>query len=107
MTDAAVFSSALWRARERKLTVSELISAASNLAAEPSFVAELYRTWLESNGDDPLIYAMQFNYAVVLNGLGDLAGARHALEEAIRINPDFFPPYINLGHILERQGEIG
>jgi predicted O-linked N-acetylglucosamine transferase (SPINDLY family) len=107
MTDAAVFSSALWRARERKLTVGELLSTVGHLVGEPSYAAELYRTWLEQNGDDPLIFAMYFNYAVILSGLGDLAGARHALEEAIRINPDFYPPYINLGHVLERQGEVG
>jgi predicted O-linked N-acetylglucosamine transferase (SPINDLY family) len=50
---------------------------------------------------------MLFNYAAILTGLGDLTGARQSLEEAIRINPDFYPPYINLGHVLERMGEIG
>ena len=87
MIDAAIFSSALWRARERKLPVSELLSTIGNLAGEPSYIAELYRTWIEHNGDDPLIFAMHFNYGAVLSGLNDLPGARHALEEAIRVVP--------------------
>ena len=38
---------------------------------------------------------------------GDRPGAINALREAIRIKPDFHPPYINLGRLLEDTGQAG
>ena len=35
---------------------------------------------------------------------GDLQSARACLERAIVLNPEFAPPQINLGHVLERLG---
>ncbi len=106
---AQLFSSALQRARERNLPVMELLSVAGHLSAagEVAAVSELYRTWLEFNSDVPLVYAIYFNYAVVLSNANDLEGARNALNAAIARNPDFLPPYINLGHVLERMGLTG
>ncbi|MBF0128082.1 MAG: hypothetical protein HQM02_12845, partial [Magnetococcales bacterium] len=62
----------------------------------------LYRTWLDDNPDHPQRHFICYNYAVVLLNMGDLSGSRHFFEEAIRVNPDFLPPYINLGNVLER-----
>ena len=39
--------------------------------------------------------------------LGDHAGAINALRECIRLKPDFYPPYINLGRALEDTGQLG
>ena len=38
---------------------------------------------------------------------GDRAGAINAFRESIRLKPDFEPPYINLGRVLEDVGQIG
>ncbi|MBX7197898.1 MAG: hypothetical protein K1X51_00810 [Rhodospirillaceae bacterium] len=67
----------------------------------------LYKTWLEHNADAGVVYAIHFNHAVILSNMGDLEGARAALAEAVRINPDFYPAYINYGHVLERMGLNG
>lgn len=103
------FADALQRATEKKLPVIELLTLVSQLdtAGRPELVRALYLAWLENNKEDPLLYAMYFNYSVVLNNANDHLGARNALEAAIQANPDFLPPYINLGHQLERVGLTG
>ncbi|MEO5364439.1 MAG: tetratricopeptide repeat protein, partial [Magnetococcus sp. DMHC-8] len=101
-----LFAGGAGRAMERTLGVSELISLAARLgeAGQPEQMAELYRIWLLHNGDDPLAHAVFFNYGTHLNQIGELSGARQALSEAIRLNPDFYPAYINLGNVLDRLG---
>jgi len=106
---SALLSEALNRARESSLSAGELLGIAGNISAAgdiPS-VIELYRTWIAHHPADPIIHAIYFNYAVVLSNNNMLAEARDALYEAIRINPDFMPPYINLGNVLERMGATG
>jgi predicted O-linked N-acetylglucosamine transferase (SPINDLY family) len=102
-------SQALAQAQARAMTAMQLLSAAGQLTAmgDMTEVAELYRVWLAHNADNPVAYAMYFNYAAVLGQLDDQNGAKAALTEAIRINPSFIPPYINLGHVLERLGAVG
>lgn len=106
---ADLLADALKRSAERTLTVMELLNTAGTLqdAGERSAVSMLYKTWLEHNADNPVVYAIYFNHAVVLSNIGDLEGAKHALSEAVRINPDFYPAYINYGHVLERLGLNG
>ena len=106
---ADLLASALQRSHERTLTVMDLLNVAGQLQAanEMAAVATLYSTWIEHNGDNPILYAVYFNHAVVLSNMNNLEGAKHALTEAIRINPDFYPPYINLGHVMERMGVNG
>jgi predicted O-linked N-acetylglucosamine transferase (SPINDLY family) len=109
MDSAPQLPAALLEARDRRMGAMELLSAVGRLTAigEGAGVAELYRTWLEHNADNPVAYAMYFNYAAILSQAGDQEGAKNALLEAVRINPDFLPPYINLGHSLERLGAVG
>ncbi len=104
-----LFADALQRATEKRLPVIELLSLVHQLeaAGQTALVRALYLAWLENNKQDPLLYAMYFNFGVVLSNANDLVGARNALEESIRLNPDFIPPYINLGHQLERAGLTG
>src|SRR5258706_13718811 len=95
------------QAAERTLSVSDLIQTAETLkqtGGAPRVVA-LYESWVRHNPENPLLYAVLFNYAVVLTESGDLEAARACLERAIALNPEFMPAYINLGRVLERQGK--
>ena len=101
-----LLAASLERAKMRELRAIELIAAADQLAmsAGPRQAATLYREWIDHNPDDPLLHAINFNLGVLLSGLGDHLGAAAVLAEAIRLRPDFLPPYINLGMVLERLG---
>jgi len=104
-----IYANAVERSKNRDLSVNELIGVADALASQgqQKLVAELYKIWLASNADHPLVYAVQFNQGVVLGNLEDLEGARQVLADAVKGSPDFYPPYINLGRILERMGARG
>src|SRR5438132_7634865 len=104
-----LYTDALRRARERSLDVMKLLNVIGHLTGPDHgpLIAALYQTWIEHNGDAPLIHAVYFNYGVVLGGLGDTDGAQRAFREAIRLKPDFFPPYINLGTALDKVGRTG
>jgi len=97
---------ALNRAVQHHMNVLELVGSAERLrpVSGAQGVATLYKTWLDHNAEDPLLYAVLFNYSAVLSDMGDLAGAREALEKSSKINPDFAPSRINLGRIYERLG---
>ncbi len=69
--------------------------------------AELYKRWVALNPDDPNLAAALFNMAIVVQRSGDHFGAINALRDAIRVNPDFHAPYINLGRALEDIGQTG
>ncbi|MBF0461994.1 MAG: tetratricopeptide repeat protein [Magnetococcales bacterium] len=101
-------ASPLQRAKERQLTVVELVSVAEqwHTAGQKEAAIALYQVWLARNADDPLAYAVYFNYGFLLANLPDLPKARGAFQEAIRLNPDFYPPYINLGNLLEQVHEL-
>lgn len=102
-------SSALNRARERDLSVMELIRAVEEIRITRGLgdVLSLYETWISHNADNPLLYAVLFNHSVTLADCGDLNAARDCLERALLLNPDFMPAYINLGRIHERLGDAG
>ncbi|MDX2143146.1 MAG: hypothetical protein SFV19_07310 [Rhodospirillaceae bacterium] len=104
-----LLSSALQRAQDRTLTVMKLLSAVGQLAADGDHAGTivLYEAWLKHNADNPLAYAMHFNFGVVLSNAGEMQRARQALTEAIRLNPNFMPAYINLGTLLEKMGAAG
>lgn len=105
---ATELAAALARATARQMTAEELIGAATRLAVHgPATAAALYKTWIACNPAAPGLPAIYFNYAVCLSDGGDLAGAVNALRETIRMKPDFGPPAINLGGLLERMGLAG
>lgn len=99
----------LGRAVRRALPVADLIRTAEALkaAARPESAQALYATWVRFNTDNPLCYAVLFNYAVLLGEDGNAEAARQTLEQAIAANPDFLPPYINLGRLQEASGQAG
>ncbi|WP_395660806.1 glycosyl transferase [Aestuariivirga sp.] len=90
-------------------SISELFRAAETLetSGNAAGAAELYKRWIALNPEDPHLAAALFNMAVVTQRSGDGFGAIHALRQAITLNPDFHPPYINLGRLLEDNGQAG
>ena len=90
-------------------TIVDLFADAERLEGERELqkVAELYKSWIARNADDKLLHVAYFNYAVALAKAGDRTGAVITLRECIRLKPEFYPPYINLGRILEDAGQPG
>ncbi|MBF0183975.1 MAG: tetratricopeptide repeat protein [Magnetococcales bacterium] len=99
-----LFADGAARAIEHSLPVPELLQLASQLSdnGESQKMVDLYRIWLAYNGEDPLAHAIHFNLGTCLSQGSDLALAHVAFQEAIRLNPDFYPAYINLGGLLDR-----
>lgn len=93
----------------QQLTIVELFTEALRLerSHEPLKAADLYKAWIARNAGSQLLHAVYFNYGVALSKLGDHAGTINALRECIRLKPDFYPPYINLGRTLEDTGQLG
>lgn len=91
------------------LPIGMLFSEAEKLetSGQVDKAAQLYKSWLAFNPSDPFVHTAYFNFGVVLSRTGDKIGAINALRECIRIKPDFHPPYINLGRLLEDSGQTG
>lgn len=66
----------------------------------------LYRNWVARNPAHPILHAAYFNYGVALNKSGDRYGAMNALRAALSLKPDFMPSHINLGRLLEDDGQF-
>ncbi|MBF0627365.1 MAG: tetratricopeptide repeat protein [Magnetococcales bacterium] len=75
-----------------------------NQSGQTDQAVALYRAWLASHAGDPQCHFALYNLGVVLLNANDPAGARQAFEEGIRLQPDFYPAYINLGNAMERLG---
>ncbi|MFA6020397.1 MAG: O-linked N-acetylglucosamine transferase [Rhodospirillales bacterium] len=95
-------------AEKGSLGVLDLIRAAEQIKASQGLLAvlALYDIWVRHNQGNPLLYAVLFNFSVAQMDHGDLDAARQSLEEALALNLDFMPAYINLGRLHERQGNI-
>ena len=105
---ADLFAASVKKAIAQDLSVTALLEVIEQLnrAGENALVSELYQVWIKHHKSHPLLYAIYFNYSVTLSDAKDLQGAREALTESIRLNPNFWPPYINLGTLLERLGDV-
>lgn len=101
-----IFSSAMARSQKRDLSVVELTRVVDVLKATEGMASAmtLFKTWIEHNQDNPLLFAVLFNYGVALTDAGDLTSAQACLEKATSLNPDFMPAHINLGRIYEKFG---
>lgn len=108
MTQASAFAGVIERARQQKLSVSELFQVAETLAGagRHSQVADLYNAWIAYNANSPLLHLVYFNYSVAIRQLGDLPGAINALRAAVSAEPKFGAAHINLGRALEDSGLI-
>lgn len=90
----------------RRLDFPQLLNYANQLEAARlgGLVAVLYQTWLKRNRSAYDHFAW-FNLGVTLFSEGDVAGAREAYEQAVRLAPGFVQPRFNLGLVLERLGQ--
>lgn len=104
-----LFAESIRRATLRQLPIVDLIDCAAKLSSldQKQSCVEVYKTWIAHNSDSNLLHAVYFNYGVALMAVGDRTGAINAYRESIRIKPDFYPPYINLGGALEECGQTG
>jgi len=100
------FTAAAIQSAARTISVADLIKTAEMLKSigQNQQVENLYATWIQHNADNPLVYAVLFNYAVVLSDAGKVVPAKEALERALVVNAEFIPAYINLGRTYERLG---
>lgn len=97
------YASLMKRASEKELSALELMSSASEVELyDKSKLLELYKLWIENNQDDGLLYAIYFNYGIVLGASGLTAEACNAYILAININKQLFPAYINLASAYEK-----
>ncbi len=83
--DNDILSSALIQSMARNFSVAELIRTTETLkqSGQLNSVETLYATWIEHNQNDPLLYAILFNYSVMLADAGKLAPARECLEHPL------------------------
>ncbi len=88
------------------LSALEVMDGASKLMAGGALqeALGLYKTWIDSHPNDPLLPAVLFNYGVLLGDARDDHAALHAYNEAIRLKPELVPAHINLASVLERLG---
>ncbi len=93
-------------AMKRALSVPELIGHAELLtrSGQAGEAIDLYREWLAYNVTHPYVHLIHYNFGVVLLNAQAFQDAKQAFNEAIRLQPDFFPSYINLGNALEALG---
>jgi len=104
-----ILTTAVIQSMARNLSVTDLIRTTETLkqSGQANSVETLYAAWIQHNQDNPLLYAVLFNYSVALADSGKLNPARECLERAIALNPDFMQAYINLGRVYERLGNAG
>lgn len=103
-----LFVTAVKKALAQDLSVVDLFGAVEQLkaAGEHALPLQLYDIWISQNQANPLLHAVRFNYGVALSDEGKLEQARDVLLAAIKTNPEFIPPYINIGTIYERLGAL-
>ncbi|MDO8378361.1 tetratricopeptide repeat protein [Phenylobacterium sp.] len=103
-----IFLSALQKTTSGTQGLGELINTANALsgAGRSDQATELYKIWVAYNPEHPQAYVAHFNRGCLHTQGGELAPAIEALQAAIAVSPDFMPAYINLGGVLERNGQI-
>jgi predicted O-linked N-acetylglucosamine transferase (SPINDLY family) len=104
-----ILSSAVIQSMGRDMSVTDLIRSSETFkrSGQGNSAETLYAAWIGRHPDHPLLYAILFNYSVILTEIGKLIPARECLERAISLNPEFMPAYINLGRVYERLGNAG
>ena len=107
MPETDKFASNVLLAWNGELAFPDLINCASALESEgfAALAAVIYQTWL-TRTQSPYAHAANFNLGATLSNLGDLVGAEAAYRRAIAMAPAFIHPHLNLGLLLERNGQL-
>lgn len=89
-----------------RMTQVELMAHAQQLESqgEMKAAANLYALWINHAPATDKHFAL-FNYAGMLQNLNKIPEALQAYEAAIALKGEFPQPYINLGLLLEKQGD--
>lgn len=92
--------------RQGQMPVSELVQHAEQLqqGGHLQAASNLYALWLAHHKDHRK-YLIWFNHGSLLQQLGQLPQAQAAYEQAIALSPGFAQAHINLGLVLEKQGQ--
>jgi predicted O-linked N-acetylglucosamine transferase (SPINDLY family) len=87
-------------------SLGDVITLAASLGQEgrTALADQAYKVWIRFNAEHPQVCVALFNRSILQAALGDSPGAAASLEQAIVLNPDFLPAYVNLGGIQERAG---
>lgn len=101
------FATSVLGAWQGKLEFNRLLEEAEKLEKNglAPLAAVLYQTWLQRNQTHYNHIAL-FNLGTVLFNQADLAGAKEAYLQAVKLAPAFVQPHFNLGLIHEREGNI-
>ena len=101
-----IFSGAMQSAVTGQLALTSLIDAAARLtgAGQCDLARQLYHAWIAHNPEHPQLYVACFNCAALDTKAKDFDAAAAALNQAITLNADFIPAYINLGRVCEEGG---
>src|ERR1700685_1371711 len=86
-----MYKDAIGRATARQMSVIDLFKVAATLDSinQRALAIEIYKAWIAFNADNDLLYAVYYNYGVVLTAIEDRTGAINALRECTRLKPDF------------------
>ncbi|USQ94781.1 O-linked N-acetylglucosamine transferase, SPINDLY family protein [Caulobacter sp. RL271] len=86
--------------------LGDVITLAASLSGggQVALADQAYKVWIRFNGEHPQLCVALFNRSILQAVLGDNAGAAASLEQAIALNGDFMPAYVNLGGLQERAG---
>jgi predicted O-linked N-acetylglucosamine transferase (SPINDLY family) len=93
-------------ARSGGMALAAMVSHAEQLQRDghAQAASNLYALWL-AHHEDPRKHLVWFNHGSLLQQLGQSAQAQHAYEQALALSPDFAQARINLGLVLEKQGQ--
>jgi predicted O-linked N-acetylglucosamine transferase (SPINDLY family) len=93
-------------ARSGGMALAAMVSHAEQLQRDghAQAASNLYALWL-AHHEDPRKHLVWFNHGSLLQQLGQSAQAQQAYEQALALSPDFAQARINLGLVLEKQGQ--
>jgi predicted O-linked N-acetylglucosamine transferase (SPINDLY family) len=91
----------------RIMTLAELMGKASELQSQgrAEEAQALYGDWIAHDKSAARTVAC-FNRATILTALGRDGEARDCYQQALNLQPNFAPAWLNMGHLQERAGEV-
>ncbi len=93
-------------ARSGGMALATMVSHAEQLQRDghAQAASNLYALWL-GHHEDPRKHLVWFNHGSLLQQLGQLDQAQNAYEQSLALAPEFAQARINLGLVLEKQGQ--